>query len=693
MADLTPTHISWQRNINTSSHCTDRYAHKEPVMRRGQTFVMALWFNRPRQRGEKIAFVTETGPSPSEAHHTKAAFNLSEVKASGWSAVQEPSEPDYMNIAICSPANAVIGRYKLTLKIISGNKVSSRFLGHFILLFNPWCPGDDVYVANEDARQEYVLDENGLIFIGNANHIEARGWYYGQFQADIINICLTLLDMSLYYNQNPGTDVSRRGDPKYVGRVISSMINGNDNDNGVLEGSWNDHFAEHENPSRWNGSVVILRKWCQENYKPVQYGQCWVFAGVMCTVLRCLGIPTRLITNFNSAHDADGNLSIDKYYDSAGRSLNISRDSSWDYHVWNEVWFIRRDLGTSYSGWQVLDSTPQEQSKGIFQCGPASVRAIKEGDVDLDYDTLFVFTEVNADCNQWIIYKDGTRKKAYCDTERIGKAISTKAVGSNSRVDVTNNYKYPEGSPEERDVYKKAIAKARGATLTERLSEVPNETIRKPEISGVFKLVETPVFGKDIHLNLILTNPSTENKPVKVNISASTILYTRRAVAEILQEAVSVDLGSKEEKRIPLKISYAQYEKSLTDDRKILATALCEVMHSQEVKILVEKTITLETPNIFIKIPAQVVVNKPVTAEISYANPLPEPVKDCVVFVKLMNQEVKIDVADMAPRERSQIYFDFTPHRSGEIQLQVDFSCDKFSFVKGFETINVALDQ
>uniref|UniRef100_A0A8C0JFQ9 protein-glutamine gamma-glutamyltransferase n=1 Tax=Chelonoidis abingdonii TaxID=106734 RepID=A0A8C0JFQ9_CHEAB len=672
--------LDWHPKANTSAHHTDRYTHAELTVRRGQVFIITLWFNRPWQTGDNLAFVTEIGPAPSEAHHTKAIFNLSEAGASGWTAVQGPSESSYVNFSISSPANAIIGRYKLSLQITSGNKVSSKFLGHFVLLFNPWCSGDDVHIANEDARQEYVLDENGIIFIGNANYIEARGWYYGQFQDDILNICLTMLDLSLYCRQDPVTDMFRRGDPKYVGRVISSMINGNDNDNGVLEGSWNDNFAEHENPSRWNGSVVILRKWRQENYKSVQYGQCWVFAGVMCTVMRCLGIPTRLISNFNSAHDADGNLSIDKYYDSAGKSLNIGRDSSWDYHVWNEVWFSRRDLGTPYNGWQVLDSTPQEQSKGIFQCGPASVRAIKEGDVDLDYDTLFVFTEVNADCNQWIVYKDGTRKKVYCDTERIGKAISTKAVGSNSRVDVTNNYKYPEGSHEEREVYKKACAKARGSNLTERLSEAPNEgsseTVRKPEVSGVFKLVEPPVFGKDINLILILTNLSSEYKPVKVNLSASTILL-------ILSKYVCIS-----EKQIQLKISYAQYEKSLTDAKKILVTALCEVMHTQEAKMLVEKTITLETPTIFIKVLTPVVKTQPFALQVVIANHLYEPVTECVLTVegsRLLKEQLTL-----RPQERTSITFQIIPFKSGQRQLQVNFKSNKFRDLKGYKTLMVA---
>lgn len=57
------------------------------------------------------------------------------------------------------------------------------------------------------------------------------------------------------------------------------QVNGNE-DNGVLEGKWSEDFAHHENPSRWDGSVAILRKWAQCNFRPVQYGQCWVFAGV-----------------------------------------------------------------------------------------------------------------------------------------------------------------------------------------------------------------------------------------------------------------------------------------------------------------------------------------------------------------------------------------------------------------------------
>ena len=81
-----------------------------------------------------------------------------------------------------------------------------------------------------------------------------------------------------------------------------------------------------------------------------------------------LGIPCRCITNYISAHDTDGSLSVDKFFDSDGDTLGTGsnsgrQDSVWNFHVWNEVWMRRHDLTESiYGGWQVIDSTPQEAS-------------------------------------------------------------------------------------------------------------------------------------------------------------------------------------------------------------------------------------------------------------------------------------------------------------------------------------------
>ena len=83
--------------------------------------------------------------------------------------------------------------------------------------------------------------------------------------------------------------------------------------------------------------------------------------------------------------------------------------------------------------------------KGVFCCGPASVNAVRNGEVYLPYDTSFVFAEVNGDRVYWEEDDDGAMKCAYVDKYSIGKCISTKAAGVGARDDVTSNYKYPEG--------------------------------------------------------------------------------------------------------------------------------------------------------------------------------------------------------------------------------------------------------
>lgn len=75
----------------------------------------------------------------------------------------------------------------------------------------------------------------------------------------------------------------------------------------------------------------------------------------------------------------------------------LNSDSVWNFHVWNEAWMKRPDIGSEYDGWQAIDATPQELSDDMFRCGPASVVAVKNGEIQKPYDGTFLFAEVNAD--------------------------------------------------------------------------------------------------------------------------------------------------------------------------------------------------------------------------------------------------------------------------------------------------------
>lgn len=43
--------------------------------------------------------------------------------------------------------------------------------------------GDDVFMPNRAECEEYVLEEFGIIFAGNKNHISSFGWNFGQVNA------------------------------------------------------------------------------------------------------------------------------------------------------------------------------------------------------------------------------------------------------------------------------------------------------------------------------------------------------------------------------------------------------------------------------------------------------------------------------------------------------------------------------
>lgn len=56
-----------------------------------------------------------------------------------------------------------------------------------------------------------------------------------------------------------------------------------------------------------------------------------------------------------------------------------------------------------------------------------------------------MFAEVNGDRVFWEVEENGQMKVIRVDKKCIGKIISTKAVGSDKRDDITHEYKHPEG--------------------------------------------------------------------------------------------------------------------------------------------------------------------------------------------------------------------------------------------------------
>lgn len=252
------------------------------------------------------------------------------------------------------------------------------------VIFNPWSPqDDDVYSSLTTAElAEYVLNDSGDLY----RMQYAKPWAYEQFDDAVF---LTTLDIlaSMPYAQ--------RGSAANVARHLSAMANVQD-DNGVLVGNWSGNFSGGTAPGDWSSSEAILSAY--RSAGPVRYGQCWVFSGVVNSMGRTLGLPTRSITNIGSAHDTvplDGIINLYTNANEIPAALITSGavprpESIWNFHVWNEVMLNFRGMQ-----WQAIDGTPQELSAGLYRMGPAPISAVY-ANAGGNYDVSFVHNEVQA---------------------------------------------------------------------------------------------------------------------------------------------------------------------------------------------------------------------------------------------------------------------------------------------------------
>ncbi|XP_041639553.1 protein-glutamine gamma-glutamyltransferase 5-like [Cheilinus undulatus] len=638
---------------NNFDHRTKEISKDQLIVRRGQAFKITVTLTEPflNSSASPLFIKAITGMYASQERGTMCYLSVPdgverspEAKAV-WSLEVYPTSSlmkEELILRLTPPANAPVGEYV----IMAEYKKEEKLLAMPMVLFNPWCPKDAVYMEDEKLRQEYVMNESGRIWRGSVFCNTPMDWDFGQFEDNMVTIGQQVLDLNHKHKEDPALDVSLRWDPAYVSRVISAMINSED-DKGVLKGNWSGDYSGGCSPSRWCSSHDILTQWLDSNNRPVKYGQCWVFAGVMCSVMRFFGIPCRVVTNFASAHDNDGNLTIDKFYDEEGNLL-FESDSVWNFHVWVEGCMKRHD-NEQYSGWQVLDPTPQERSDGVYCCGPSPKLAILSGHTEVEFDTPFVYAEVNADCVVWVIKDNGKCEKMETDTKRVGQRISTKAVGSDEREDLTLTYKPQEGTSLERYTFKKAELRnceylkkirkeekeerrrrreeaERGTTVsmttaatkpitlsddippdvavvgsaggTPEVSPKPPTSPPPPKVNITFEEVSKPTNGKDVCLNLKLNSKSPKERPLIIKYNIQAMNYNGKPTKIILKNKKEETLLPGKDLTIPIVVKFSDYCKPMFGSDGMKVSVIVKDQKNPDHPYQADDDVVLEDPPI-----------------------------------------------------------------------------------------------
>ncbi|XP_077542339.1 annulin-like isoform X2 [Haemaphysalis longicornis] len=649
---------------NTQRHRTDDYEMTkgdDPVLvvRRGEPFKLTLELSRQYNVDrDALAFVfTVRGEeAPSYTKNTVAVVPLgfrSSNEAfrgtSSWNAVVLSSRDTFLDVEITPPPNVIVGDWIMDIdsKSRSENDNTGFRYTHkdpIYILFNPWCRGDTVYMDDTKMRYECVLMESGLIWRGSHSRLRPTVWSYGQVNSP--------------------------------------------NDEGVVEGNWTEKFSGGTAPTGWTGSASILQQFYKTK-KPVKYGQCWVFAGVTTTVLRALGIPSRPVTNYYSAHDTHSSLTVDQFYDDNGEPIEkLNKDSIWNFHVWNEAWMMRPDLEPGdYSGWQAIDSTPQEASDGIYRCGPASVKAIKRAEILKPYDGTFIFAEVNADQIYWR-YQGPLQplKLIRKATDKIGQCISTKAVGRFDREDITDSYKHPEHTKEERDTMLKALRKCNHAYSRYYLND------ELEDISFDFGLIDDIVIGSPFTVKLSARNKNpTKEYHAHVIMRVETTHYTgnNRKLVKTDQFDVTIKPNSREE--VGLEVTYQDYEKLLLD-QAIFNIATMATIKESKFDFFAQDDFRVRMPDVKIETDSDALVGKQLHVKAGFRNPLPKPLTKGVFVIEGPGLAVplRLPVKQKVPAGgEAKVSFYLTPKTAGPKAIIAKFSSKELSDVDGFKSLDV----
>ena len=149
------------------------------VLRRGQSFKFIANLNRPINfDSDQIGLLLRYGSRPNATNGTEIL--VGSESSWGWSLKIESAEESSVTCSVTSPSDAMIGRYSCAVYFETDGLRKVDQEPDLVLIFNPWCETDEVYMENADERDEYIMNDTGYIWRGTSNYSSPCAWNFGQ---------------------------------------------------------------------------------------------------------------------------------------------------------------------------------------------------------------------------------------------------------------------------------------------------------------------------------------------------------------------------------------------------------------------------------------------------------------------------------------------------------------------------------
>lgn len=250
------------------------------------------------------------------------------------------------------------------------------------------------------------------------------------------------------------------------------------------------------------------------------------------------------------------------------------------------------------------------------------------------------------------------------NTNAVGKKISTKAVGSDNREDITLQYKYAEGSIEER------IAFGGGSN-----TEVQEDVFLNLSADSV-------TMDKPVQAVLTLTKKSSEKRTVRVNLSAQFVHYTGRGRQQLSSVVQNVVLDS-ETKSVVLTINPNEYQNSLNANRTILFRAFVSVNETKQVGFT-SRAFEFSEPPINFAVSQKVKLGQTAKVTVKFVNPLSIPLTRAILSIEGQNltKVQRFSIESVPAKGAVQQEVEIQGWAVGKNWLIATFECDQLTDIE-----------